>query len=247
MTSKYDKDIKYHGTGEAFDKIDLFRSGTEKDFGSGFYLAENYKSAHDMAYKRAKRRGIGYVYGYRVTKDLLEGLNVHTFNGTSIAWFDFIVNNRYNPDFKHDFDVVIGPIADAKTMDLLDEYIRLEEEKRNNVMVKRLYMLFENDKAEESLKWAIGEENRQINPVVYQTLQHKVYVSAVSSGTSVATDSRAITNAQKLGEGNKQVIYKGSAIGNAFTLHQDNSKKSAALLTVKTYEVLRLFAFGHIL
>ena len=140
MISKYDKDIKYHGTGEAFEKIDLSRSGTEKDFGSGFYLAENYKSAYDMAYKRAKRRGIGYVYGYRITKELLEGLNVHTFNGTSIAWFDFIVNNRYNPDFKHDFDVVIGPIADAKTMDLLDEYIRLEEEKRNNVMVQRLYI-----------------------------------------------------------------------------------------------------------
>lgn len=85
------------------------------------------------------------------------------------------------------------------------------------------------------LKWVVGDENRQINPVVYQTLQHKVYVSAVSSGTSVATDSRAITNAQKLGEGNKQVIYKGSAIGNAFTLHQDSSKQSAALLTVKTY------------
>ena len=36
MISKYDKDIKYHGTGEAFEKIDLSRSGTEKDFGSGF-------------------------------------------------------------------------------------------------------------------------------------------------------------------------------------------------------------------
>lgn len=97
-------------------------------------------------------------------------------------------------------------------------------------------MLFQADDGNtQDLKWVVGDENRQISPVVYQTLQHKVYVSPVTSGTSVATDSRAITNAAKLGEGNKQVIYKGSAMGNAFAIYQDSNMKSAGLLTAKTF------------
>lgn len=143
---------------------------------------------------------------------------------------------------KHD-KLVVSPVVNVE-----NGLTTLKYQLTDNLNVyPEVGMLFQKDNKDNYLEWTVGEENRQINPVVYQTLQHKVYVSAVSSGTSVATDSRAITNAQKLGEGNKQVIYKGSAIGNAFTLHQDSSKQSAALLTVKTYEVLRVLTFGHIL
>lgn len=96
-------------------------------------------------------------------------------------------------------------------------------------------MLFANDAGKESIKWVVGDQARKISPVVYQTLQHKVYVVPNSNGTSYATDSRAITQANALGEGKKQVIYKGAGVNTAFQLYRDSEKKNKALLTVKTY------------
>lgn len=96
-------------------------------------------------------------------------------------------------------------------------------------------MLFANDSGVESIKWIVGDQARKVSPIVYQTLQHKVYVTPVSYGTSYATDSRAITQANSLNEGKKQVIYKGAGIDNTFQLHRDNEKTSKAILTVKTY------------
>ena len=96
-------------------------------------------------------------------------------------------------------------------------------------------MLFDNDKNDESIKWVVGDQARKISPVVWQTLDHKVYVVPTSSGTSVATDSRAITKAQSLGEANKQVIHKGAGVNTTFQLFRDSDVDSKAILTVKTF------------
>lgn len=96
-------------------------------------------------------------------------------------------------------------------------------------------MLFDNDADQESIKWVVGDQGRKISPVVYQTLQHKVWVEPTSVGTSVATDTRALQTAQKLGEANKQVIHKGAGVNNTFRLYRDDDKDSKAILTVKTF------------
>lgn len=97
-------------------------------------------------------------------------------------------------------------------------------------------MLFANDNGDESIKWIVGDQARKVSPVVWQTLQHKVYVVPVSNGTSYATDSRAITQAKALGESSKQVIYKGAGVNTAFKLARDASNlNSKAILTVKTF------------
>lgn len=96
-------------------------------------------------------------------------------------------------------------------------------------------MLFDNDSNKESIKWVVGDQARKINPVVWQTLEHKVYVVPTSSGTSVATDSRAITKAQSIGEGGKQVIHKGAGVNTTFQLFRDDDKDTKAILTVKTF------------
>lgn len=96
-------------------------------------------------------------------------------------------------------------------------------------------MLFDNDSNQESIKWVVGDQARKINPVVWQTLEHKVYVVPTSSGTSVATDSRAITKAQSLGESGKQVIHKGAGVNTTFQLFRDEDKDTKSILTVKTF------------
>lgn len=96
-------------------------------------------------------------------------------------------------------------------------------------------MLFDNDSNQESIKWVVGDQARKINPVVWQTLEHKVYVVPTSSGTSVATDSRAITKAQSIGESGKQVIHKGAGVNTTFQLFRDEDKDTKSILTVKTF------------
>lgn len=128
------KEIKYHGSPYYFDKIDLRYSSSEKDFGVGFYLGESFKDARNWALKH--NRNQGYVYSYHVPYSLIRGLNIKTFNGTSIPWLDFIISNRKVVDFKHNYDVVIGPIADARTVRILDDYIEGKYGNPNSAKVK---------------------------------------------------------------------------------------------------------------
>ena len=96
-------------------------------------------------------------------------------------------------------------------------------------------MLFDDDANKESIRWMIGDKVREIKPVVYQTLEHKVYVKPTSTGTSVANDSRGITKANSIGEAGKQIIYKGAGVNTNFRLYQSKDSNKVALLTIKTY------------
>lgn len=106
-------------------------------------------------------------------------------------------------------------------------------------------MLFTSDSndgdsnaSKSSIKWMVSDQARSIKPAIYQTLRFKVFVQPNSTGSSVATDSRALTAKNKIADAtakNKQMIYKGSSVNTAFQLYRDNSKNTAALLTVKTF------------
>lgn len=96
-------------------------------------------------------------------------------------------------------------------------------------------MLFDNDKGDSSIKWVIGEQAREINPVIYHTMQFKVFVEELSNASNFATDSRAITAARKMGETNKQVAYKGSPINTTFNMKRSEGSTEKGILTVKTY------------
>ena len=104
-------------------------------------------------------------------------------------------------------------------------------------------MTFDNDGDEENIKWIVGDKVRTIQPVVWQTLQHKVFVVPNSTGTSVVNDSRAVKTSNQLATQDatargKQIIYKGAAANTAFRVYRDKdylSNNSKGILTVKTY------------
>jgi hypothetical protein len=100
-------------------------------------------------------------------------------------------------------------------------------------------LLTDNDKGN-TIQWVVGDQVRKIKPIVYQTLEHKVYVIPASNGTSVATDSRATTAVNALVASDstakgRQLIYKGAGVNTAYKLQRTSSNTSTALLTVKTY------------
>ena len=108
----------YHGTNKDFDRIDLLKSKPNKDFGRGFYLSADYGQALNMAQVKVEQLETGYpvVQSYLVEDDALDALHVLRFDGYSEEWAKFILLNRNNPTGKpvHDYDVVIGPIANDR-------------------------------------------------------------------------------------------------------------------------------------
>lgn len=108
----------YHGSNVEIGKIDLSRGKRGKDFGRGFYLNANYEQARQMAERTTKILGYGHpiVTAFEFDNDMAEsiGLKVKCFPDYSEEWAEFVVNNRRNDsDIQiHDYDIVIGPIAD---------------------------------------------------------------------------------------------------------------------------------------
>lgn len=110
--------ILYHGTNVDFSEIDLKKSKPNKDFGQGFYLSREYAQAMDMAKTKVEQMetGVPVVLSYEVDDKLMNELKVLRFDDYSEDWAKFILLNRNNDTCfpAHDYDVVIGPIADDR-------------------------------------------------------------------------------------------------------------------------------------
>lgn len=108
----------YHGSNVEFGDIDLKRSKPNKDFGQGFYLSDNYEQALDMARIKVVQLEAGrpVVMTYEVDDRFLDDLRILRYDSYSEEWAKFILLNRNNLSDTpaHDYDVVIGPIADDK-------------------------------------------------------------------------------------------------------------------------------------
>lgn len=107
--------ILYHGTNTDFSQIRLDMSRVGKDFGFGFYLTTDKQVATRQAERKLLQYGTGakIVQSYFLDEKKLEGLKVLRFDSYTEEWADFILLNRQNKEHSslHDYDVVIGPIA----------------------------------------------------------------------------------------------------------------------------------------
>ncbi len=118
----------YHGTNMEIKAIDLNQSRIGKDFGLGFYLTTD----RNVAFRQAERKFVQYgegnvrVYEFEVDEETLRTLNVLIFEEYSLEWAQFVLKNRKNRTRKqvHNYDVVIGPIAN----DVVGYQIRRVEE-----------------------------------------------------------------------------------------------------------------------
>lgn len=123
--------ILYHGTTVDIKEIDILKSKPNKDFGRGFYLSADEKQAMDMAiYKAEQIEGTPIVNAFEFDELALEGagLKVRIFEEYNQEWADFIFINRNNPnvDNVHDYDIVIGPIANDRVGLQIRKYVEKE-------------------------------------------------------------------------------------------------------------------------
>ncbi len=118
----------YHGTNAEILRIDLKESRVGKDFGIGFYLTPDKQVAQRQAERKFEQYGIGEarVYEYTIDDNALKALKVLQFDSYTMEWARFVLMNRKNRTrtLVHNYDIVIGPIAD----DVIGYQIRRVEE-----------------------------------------------------------------------------------------------------------------------
>ena len=109
--------ILYHGTNTDIENIDLTRGLRHKDFGKGFYLTPERATAIRMAQKKARLfGGMPMLITYEMDDDALHSnLKVKVFpEKASTEWLLFVDANRDRKNMEpiHNYDIIIGPIAD---------------------------------------------------------------------------------------------------------------------------------------
>ena len=110
--------ILYHGSNVAIECIDFSRCKRGKDFGQGFYLNANPDQAMAMAIRTTRflNEGQPTISCFEFDEDAAQktGLSIKVFNEYSEEWAEFVVMNRKNNSETpaHQYDIVIGPIAD---------------------------------------------------------------------------------------------------------------------------------------
>ena len=108
----------YHGSNMRVVEPDLSRSKPFKDFGSGFYLSDNYGQAMDLARSKVEQMRIGKAivneFFFDETILATDELSFKRFDDYSEEWAEFILTNRNNKISQpsHNYDIVYGPIAD---------------------------------------------------------------------------------------------------------------------------------------
>lgn len=111
--------IIYHGSAAIVKSPRVIISEVGKDFGFGFYATDVKDQAIRWAIRKAKiekriindAEAILNIYNYN-EKDAQANLNIKVFTDPDLEWLDFILKCRSDVKYKHDYDIVIGNIAD---------------------------------------------------------------------------------------------------------------------------------------
>lgn len=116
--------ILYHGSNIAVEKPEILLSDRKLDFGTGFYLTSSYEQAERWAVLTVKRRGGGdpLITSFDFDEGKTNQLNVLQFQEATEAWLKFVSANRNIRDFTDSADIVIGPVANDRTMPVLRFY-----------------------------------------------------------------------------------------------------------------------------
>ena len=115
--------ILYHGSNVEVREPQLVYSRHALDFGAGFYLTSSEEQARNWARRTARVRGAGAptVSAYATTP-AWEGLRILRFATPNRQWLDCVTAHRRQRPPEEVYDVVAGPVANDRTMDVLNVY-----------------------------------------------------------------------------------------------------------------------------
>ena len=106
----------YHGSIEMVECPEITESNRTLDYGQGFYTTTSYEQAEAWVRRRMneKRTSRGYVCAYELDESALQNLKTLIFEQSTEEWVDFVMKNRTQKGYVHDFDIVYGPVANDR-------------------------------------------------------------------------------------------------------------------------------------
>lgn len=160
----------YHGSINCFDEIDLSQCKPFKDFGVGFYTTRNRKQAENLAKRnrkiellkqksvRTETKINGWLYVYEFDFNALKHLSVKQFDGATMEWMRFVVQNRTNRIQQHHYDIVMGPTANDNTRVTLSAFFAgLYGDIQSDDAINRLITMIEADKLPDQVFFGSGQ------------------------------------------------------------------------------------------
>lgn len=109
--------ILYHGSITEIPDPQILKNEMGRDFGFAFYTTDIREQAERWAIRKARlanrrpgKNAIGIVSTYE-WDETGSALDIMRFQGASIEWLELVVKCRSDIGFSHDYDVVIGNIA----------------------------------------------------------------------------------------------------------------------------------------
>ncbi len=119
----------YHGSLEVVEHPVILTPNRTLDYGIGFYTTTSETQAKDWAERRITERNsaCGYVNVYEFDDKKTSEFKSLIFSEPTEEWAGFVMANRTNKDFIHDYDIVHGPVANDRVKALhFIEAIKIE-------------------------------------------------------------------------------------------------------------------------
>lgn len=104
----------YHGSLEVVEHPKILQPNRRLDYGKGFYTTTSERQAQEWVERRMgeKKAMRGYINLYELDERVLDELRCLIFSEPSEEWVNFVMKNRLERGFTHDYDIVYGPVAD---------------------------------------------------------------------------------------------------------------------------------------
>jgi len=118
----------YHGSTFIVEKPNLEILNYRTDFGKGFYTTTDRKQAEKWTEIKKKRLGKEAINKnieqYVNVYEYIEDKNLHILNFTEATeeWLKFVMKNRESDTLVHQYDVVVGPVANDNLYQVLVGY-----------------------------------------------------------------------------------------------------------------------------
>ena len=106
----------YHGSLEIVEQPKILKSNRLLDYGNGFYTTTSEQQSKEWVERRMREHDVlsGYINIYEFDDNLLQELKCLLFPKPSKEWAEFVMANRTQKGFTHDYDIVYGPVANDR-------------------------------------------------------------------------------------------------------------------------------------
>ena len=155
----------YHGSLEIVEKPAILEPNHTMDYGKGFYTTTSKDQADKWVIRKitAVNQPKGFTNIYSFDETVLDTLKVLKFDSPDETWLDFVMNNRTDKKFTHDYDIVYGPVANDRVYAAFAFYEEEMLDKQGLIRELRAYkladqLLFHTEKALNYLHFVKTEE-----------------------------------------------------------------------------------------